>query len=207
MKLKITALAILFFTTIASNAQVQLQSFVGNDGLQFSTIIQKDITDKLNYFNFTNYYTEYNSYSTAALETYNVINYSFYKNIGIAAGSTFSNTDIIPQVGLSWSVDKEKVNFNLFPAISYSMDQKEMGFGIYSLLEYTPKINDRWNLYTMLILDSDFSVKEHSESNQYLRLGVEYNKKLQFGAGINFAEKGSNFEFDNSYGLFLGYTI
>jgi hypothetical protein len=207
MKSKKIIIIILIFIIYKSNSQVQLQSFVGNDGLQFSTIIQKNIDKKLNYFNFTNYYSEYNRQNSGTLEIYNVINYQIYKNIGIAAGNTFNNTDIIPQIGLSWNVDKDNLNFNFFPAINYSVNNKEAGLGIYTLLEYTPKISEKYNFYSMLILDSDFSFKEHSESNQYIRLGAEYKKKFQFGTGINLSEKGINYNFDTSFGVFLGYTL
>lgn len=207
MKLEIKILVIFLMVNFISNAQVQLQSFAGNDGLQFSSIIQKNIGAKTNYLGFSNYYSPYNSYEKGELESYNVLNYQLYKNLGIATGATFSSKDITPQIGFSWSVDKEKINFNLFPAINYSLNHKEVGLGLYSLFEYTPKINKKWNSYNMLIVDSDFTFKEHTVSNQYLRIGLEYKSKFQFGLGINFSENGDDFKFDNSYGIFMGYTL
>lgn len=209
MKLKVIFFALLITSIFNSTAQVQLQSFAGNDGFQFSTIIEKKIAsvDKLSYFNFSNYYTPYDSISNGSLEIYHVVNYEFSKNIGVAFGNTFTKEDLIPQAGLSWTIDKENLNLNFFPAINYSFDSKDFGLGVYTLLEYTPKLNENWNYYNMLILDSDFSFEEHSESNQYLRIGAEYNRKFQFGLGLNFSQFGKNFETNNSYGLFLGYTL
>ncbi|CAI2768668.1 hypothetical protein [Flavobacterium collinsii] len=211
MKLKILTFTLFIIGISNSNAQVQLQSFGGNDGFQFSTIIEKKIAanEKLSYFNFSNYYAPYDSISKGAFEMYHVLNYEFTKNIGVAIGNTFTNDDIIPQIGLSWTIDKEELNLNFFPALNYSLNSKKMGIGVYSLLEYTPKINEKWNSYNMLILDSDFTFKEHSESNQYIRIGAEFKKRFQFGLGLNFSE--SNIEsstvFNSSYGVFAGYTL
>jgi len=74
-------------------------------------------------------------------------------------------------------------------------------------MEFTPYIKNKWNLYTMLILDSDFSFTEHIESKQYLRLGMQCDKKIQFGAGADFEQKTNNCNFTSNYGVFMGYAF
>ena len=43
MKLKFLSLTLFIITALNSNAQIQLQAFVGNDGFQLSSIIEKRI--------------------------------------------------------------------------------------------------------------------------------------------------------------------
>jgi hypothetical protein len=107
-------------------------------------------------------------------------------------------------VGLAFIKEKGNFGINLFPALTYSFDSKEMGFGLYTLMEYTPKINEQFNLYTMLIIESDFSFKQHQSSNQVIRLGVETRKMMQYGISTTVSQTGSNFDTSIDFGIFIG---
>jgi hypothetical protein len=82
-----------------------------------------------------------------------------------------------------------------------------LGYGFYSLIDYTPKITDKWNVYSMLILESDFDFKEHLQSNQLIRIGLEYKSKYHFGTGMNFSQQGSDLLLENSFGFFVGISL
>ncbi len=110
----------------------------------------------------------------------------------------------MPSVRLAYGKENEVWNISVFPAVIYSTKAKELGLGLYTLLEYTPKINEKLNLYSMLIVESDFSFKEHQSSSQVIRLGLENKKKMQFGVGSNISQAGSNFETDVNFGVFIG---
>ncbi|HCN51397.1 MAG TPA: hypothetical protein DIT10_20310 [Chryseobacterium sp.] len=56
----------------------------------------------------------------------------------------------------------------------------------------------------MLIVESDFIFKEHQASSQVARLGIENQKKMQFGIGSNISQTGKDFETDVNFGVFIG---
>lgn len=199
----------LFLHKVTIAQDVQIQSFIGNDGFQLNSIIQKEITKnkKLNYFGFSNVFTEYQSTDSLDLDLLNLAHYNLYKGIVAIGGVSISKKDMIPQLGLGYTMDKDRFNLNIFPMLNYSLKEKEVGGGLYTLMEYTPHIKNKWDLYTMLILDTDFNFREHLESKQYIRIGTQFDKRLQFGLGIDLSQKTNDFIFSSHYGGFLGYSF
>jgi hypothetical protein len=209
MKSKIIVFVIICSFINKANAQFQLQSFVGKDGLEFFSLYQKDISanKKLAYYGYSNYSIEFNKTSKGESELYQVINYKLYKNSGLSFGGTLANGEFMPEAGLSLGGTKRNFNFNLFPALNYSFRSKNLGYGINGQLTFNPKINDQWNYYNLLILGSDFGFKEHTSSNQIIRIGAEYKDKIEFGVGVNLSEQGRNFNFDSNFGVFVGINL
>jgi len=117
------------FSNLVTAQDVQLQSFVGNTGVQFSNIIQREITKnkKLNYFGFNNISTEYNSIDSIDLDLLNLANYNVHKGIVVVGGMSVNKKDIIPQLGIGYTVDKDRFNLNVFPMLNYSFKQKDWG--------------------------------------------------------------------------------
>lgn len=208
---KITLFITFLFISLFLSAQseFQVQSFVGQDGFQFNTIFQKEITKnkKLNYFGFSNVFANYSSTDSLDIDLLNLINYNFHKGIVFVTGLSTSKNDIIPQIGMGYTMDKDRFNLNFFPMFNYSLKQKEVGFGVYTLMEFTPHIKNKLDLYSMLILDSDFNFNQHIDSKQYVRLGFLYNKKINFGLGADLEQKTNDFNFSSQFGAFLGYNF
>jgi hypothetical protein len=184
-------------------AQISLQGYAGIKEAEVLGIFDKDFKTKWNYFASGTASYEYESKKLNA-EVYQNLNYYIGKDWGVSAGVHISREDIMPSVGLAFIKEKGNFGINLFPALTYSFDSKEMGFGLYTLMEYTPKINEQFNLYTMLIIESDFSFKQHQSSNQVIRLGVETRKMMQYGISTTVSQTGSNFDTSIDFGIFIG---
>lgn len=210
MKLKISILLAVICFSIKSKAQVTLQGYAGNDGYEFSSFIQKTISknEKLSYYGYSNYFAEYKNNGTSTAEVFQTLNYQLIKNAGVSLGGTFTQGEFIPQVGLCYGVDKKHYSVSIFPGLGYSFKDKQINYGLNGLIEYSPKINDLWNFYSMLVLGSDFDGSEHTKTNEHLRLGLEYKTKFQFGLGLNLEQNGSDFNGEQpSFGIFAGYTL
>ena len=186
-----------------AQSQISVQAYGGNKETELLVIYNKDFSRKWNYFASGTVSYDYASKKVTP-ELYQNINYSIIKNLGVSAGVHISEKDIMPSVGVAYGKENDVFAINLFPAFTYSTDAKEFGLGLYTLLEYTPKINERLNLYSMLIIESDFSFKEHQSSSQVIRLGLENKKKMQFGIGSNISQTGSSFDTDVNFGVFIG---
>lgn len=185
------------------SAQISIQGYAGAKEAEVLGIFDKDFKTKWNYFASGTVSYGYDSKKLNA-EVYQNINYSIGKNWGVSGGIHVSNEDVMPSVGLAFLKEKGDFGINLFPALTYSFNNKEVGFGLYTLMEYTPKINERFNFYSMLIVESDFSFKEHQSSSQVIRLGIETRKKVQFGIGSTISQTGSTFDTSVDFGIFIG---
>lgn len=195
-------LLILLFPFCAQS-QISVQAYGGNKETELLGIYNKDFSRKWNYFASGTISYDYESKKINP-ELYQNINYGIVKNLGVSAGVHLSDKDIMPSVGVAYGKENDVFAVNIFPAFTYSTDAKEFGLGLYTLLEYTPKINERLNFYSMLIVESDFSFKEHQSSSQIIRLGIENKKKMQLGIGSNISQTGSDFDTDANFGVFIG---
>ncbi len=202
--LRNTFIFFLLCFSISNYAQIQVQPFFGNDGFQIGSLVNKSFTksEKWNYFNYTSYFTEYHNIKSGQIESYQNISYSFYKNLGINMGTTFGNASLVPSIGLSYILDNNIFNINLFPSLNYLIAEEEIGADINAMLEYTPAISKTWNFYSMLIFNGDYALNEF-DTKEYLRVGLEHKNKFQFGLGSDIDNTNSTF----NIGAFIGYTF
>lgn len=195
----------LFMVLISAYAQSQIsiQAYGGNKEAEVLGIYDKDFKNRWNYFvsGTASYDYETRKVSSAV---YQSLNYYIGNNWGASAGGYISDEDVMPSLGLAFVKETGTLGINLFPAVTYSLDTGKAGLGLYTLLEYTPKLNEKLNFYSMLMVESDFSFQEHQASSQIIRLGLENRKKMQFGIGSNISQTGSTFETDINFGLFIG---
>lgn len=200
-------ITVFFIFSFYSNSYSQFQSqlYASNKESELLGIFDKDFSSntKWNYFASATLSYNYDAKELQA-ELYNNLNYKLIDNWGISLGATITDDDVSPLAGIAYTKEFKDFGINFFPAINYSFDAEEIGYGFYTLMEYTPKINDKFNFYSMLILESDFSNGKHVASNQILRLGLQTSKKIQFGIGSNITQFGDNFENDANFGVFIG---
>lgn len=201
--MKKSAFLLILLLPFCSKAQISVQAYGGNKETEILGIYDKDFGKKWNYFASGTVGYDYDLKKVNP-ELYQNINYGIGRNIGISAGVHISDKDIMPSLGLAYGKGNDVFGINVFPALTYSTDAKEFGLGLYTLLEYTPRINEKLNFYSMLIVESDFSFKEHQSSSQVIRLGLENRKKMQFGIGSNISQTGSSYETDINFGIFIG---
>ncbi|WP_312298506.1 hypothetical protein [Chryseobacterium sp.] len=184
-------------------AQIFLQTYAANKEAEVLGIYNRDFKSQWNYFASATITYDYDSKKVNP-EVYQNLNYGIGRNVGASAGVHISREDIMPSIGLAYGKENEVWNISVFPAFTYSTQTREFGLGLYTLLEYTPKINEKLNFYSILIVDSDFSFKEHQTSSQIIRLGIENRKKLQFGIGSTISQTGNSFETNINFGVFIG---
>lgn len=199
---------LLFLVLTISNrvfSQFQINAFAGNKESELLGIFDKDFKSnpKWNYFGSGSFSYNYDE-KKLGVQLYQNLNYQIAKNLGFSLGATISNDDVSPLLGLAYSREIGNFGFSFFPGINYSFTDKEMGYGFYSFAEYTPKINENLNFYSMLIISTDLSFKEHTLSYQDLRLGLETKKKFQYGIGTSISETGKDFSTEANYGVFFG---
>ena len=201
---KLIILIAFIILSLEGYAQIQVQPFFGNDGLQIGSLVNKAFTKKerWNYFNYTSYFTQYDSIKSGQIESYQNVSYSIYKNFGINAGATFGNANLIPSLGFSYILDKDKFNVSIFPSLNYLMAEKEIGADLNAMLEYTPTINKSWNFYAMLIFNGDY-ISSEFDTKEYLRIGLEHKNKFQFGVGTDIDNTNNTI----NIGAFVGYTF
>jgi hypothetical protein len=97
-----------------------------------------------------------------------------------------------------------------------------MSLDLFGLINYSPQFNEKWGLFSQLIIGTNLGIQKedpnqqreilniftrHNISNQLLRVGLNYKQKFQFGVGKDFAQFGMNEgRFDN-FGIFLRYQL
>lgn len=199
---KNTFLLISLFSMYAKS-QISVQAYAGNKEAEVLGIYDKDFGSRWNYFVSGTASYQYDTRKVTP-GIYQNLNYFIGNNWGASGGVYISDEDVTPSLGLAYAKETRNFGINLFPAVTYSFETGKLGLGLYTLLEYTPKINEHLNLYSMLMLESDFSFKEHQESSQIIRLGIENSKRLQLGIGSNISQMGNNFETEINFGIFIG---
>lgn len=195
----------LFILLISSYAksQISIQVYGGNKEAEVLGIYDKDFKNRWNYFVSA---TASYDYETGKVSPgiYQSLNYYVGNNWGASGGVYISDDNVIPSLGLAYVKETRNFGINLFPSVTYSFDGGKLGLGLYTFVEYTPKLNERLNLYSMLMVESDFSFQEHQASSQIIRLGIENSKKMQFGIGSNISQTENTFETDINFGVFIG---
>jgi hypothetical protein len=181
------------------------QFFLGNKSAEHSIMLAKNLDEKgkFSLFNYSFFNVNYNDIQLNTSEIYQIGIYNFSKAFGVAAGGRYRDKDFLPQIAFSYQIVKENLYINLFPAIQYSTVSKEVQYGLFGLVIYTPKINDKWNMFNQLMIEPLFNKNSHILSYQQFRVGLDYNNKLQFGVATNLDQFGRDFNFNSNLGLFI----
>ncbi|KXH85753.1 hypothetical protein [Chryseobacterium kwangjuense] len=197
------AFPFMIFVSSYAKSQLSVQAYGGNKEAEVLGIFDKDFKNRWNYFASGTVSYDY-SLGKVSPAVYQSLNYYVGNNWGISGGVHISDEEVMPSLGFAYIKETGAFGINIFPAITYSFDTGASGLGLYSLLEYTPKLNEKLNFYSMVMVESDFSFQEHQASSEVIRLGVENSKKMQFGIGGNMYQTGNTFETEFNFGLFIG---
>jgi agmatine deiminase len=204
---QIIVFSILILSLSVTYAQVQLQSSIGAEEFGINTLMQKSISknQKFNYYGHTNFELKYKNDSVGMTEFFQVVDYKLGKNVGLALGNTINKGDFLPEIGLSFSFEKKAFDLNFYPTVSYSLKSKAVGYGANGIMSFSPKINDKWGYYNLLIFGVDFDAESNFMGNQNLLVGLEYKQKLDFGLSLNLSNEQS--DLNTSLGVFLGIKL
>lgn len=97
---------------------------------------------------------------------------------------------------------KANPQFLIYALLSVKI-RSEFGYAWFSILRYTPRIAERWKVYSSLELYSSFDGDGHEVSVQRIRAGLD-RKGYQFGLALNLSGLGRDYATtDTNPGLFI----
>jgi hypothetical protein len=145
------------------------------------------------------------NYKNKALNTVSIegqLTYQLKPWLGISAGGGFYGELCVPTLGLSLSYINKKEDFfiQMYPTVGFAEGQ--FAPSVLGLIAYIPKFNKNWGLSSQVIFSMD-----PNEASQIVRIGANYNDKVQFGIGIDMLQ---NFETKNlnyNFGPFIRFNI
>lgn len=203
---KLVPLGFCFILVITKSfAQMPIQLFGGHQATEFDFMWFKDLDEKgrFSLFNFTFFSIDYQNESQNTSEILQNITYNITDKWGTGVGGRYLNGQFSPQLTISYQLETKNLYFTLFPAVQYFPSTKSVGYSLFGLLFYTPKINDKWSLFSQLALEPMIDNKQHIYSFQQVRLGLGLKDLFQFGIGANFEQFGIDFQTRNNLGVFI----
>lgn len=97
---------------------------------------------------------------------------------------------------------KAQQSFMIYALASIQL-QSELGYSWFSILRYTPKLSEKWRVYSSLELFSSFLRENHLASVQRIRAGLS-KKGYQFGLALNLSGLGKDYSTtDSNPGVFI----
>ncbi len=136
------------------------------------------------------------------------VTYNFTTSWGLSSGAIYSEGDFAPILAVSYVYTNQSGNLfiNLFPTWIIR-DKAE--YELFGLVFFTPKLNDKLNLFSQLIFGSimNHRLNEHLFSYQQVRLGVDLVGKFQGGFGLDQNIIGGSAEVPSNYTYNLGIFL
>ncbi|MDX2306174.1 MAG: hypothetical protein NW226_25420 [Microscillaceae bacterium] len=199
---------LLAFTATAVFAQIPAEVFVGHKQTQHEFFFFKDLDSarRFSVFSFARFAVDYKDRHLNSSFISSQVTYNLTPRWGITAGGNYSGLDFNPIVAISYLYVNEKGDFfiNLFPQMIISENPV---YELFGLAFYTPKISEKWSLFSQLIFGSSINDKfnQHLLSYQQVRLGLGYKNLFQFGIGIDQSQIGAakTLTYSNNIGVFI----
>ncbi|MDG4950753.1 hypothetical protein NLM59_07435 [Weeksellaceae bacterium KMM 9724] len=190
------------------NPPVNLETLISDRGVSVDLMVNKKFQSipRLGFFSVTNVVGEWDQREIKDLMTQGQLTYQIIKGLDVLAGFHVTNvTGFRPTAGLMYSYKTPEFLLVVSPRVDLMKDGVIEGL---TILEYTPKINDNWNLYTRLqaLYGQNLNPDSHARSYIQARAGVNY-KEFKFGVGTNLDRYGPMKENINSFGAFLGVAL
>jgi hypothetical protein len=160
---------------------------------------------KWSFFNYSRFRVNYQSSRKNEFLSYSTLNYEIGKGFGIAGGGFVTNFGFSPVIAANYFYQNSTWFVNIFPSVEL---KKQPNLELFVFLQYRPRLNEKWRIFSQLILNSNFTFQKHNFSEQNLRLGLDY-QSYQFGLGSDLSQlphqtsENSQVLFNFNYGLFL----
>lgn len=186
-------------------AQIMPDVMIGNKATEYSFfwIAPVDQKHKWELFNYTFFSVDYQKQQRNAHEIYQAVTYKLNNNFGLAAVGRLTFNEFIPQAALVVQHYNDDIFLAAYPYIQHSWQKTMTSYGLFGFLQWKPKLNERWRLFTMLMFEPNFANAEHYYSYQQFRFGLQSPKHLQFGIGGTLEQTGPSFLFASNFGLFI----
>jgi len=184
---------------------IPVEAFSGYKGLVFQMIVNKHFSPKsrFGFFNVTNFVGDYaienprNQFLSQSFVTADI-----WKGLSVNAGVSLNYiTGFRPSTGLQYVFANRQLLVVVLPRFDLT---QTYNFETFGLVEYKPKFNKEWGLYTRAqgLYNHNTRLNLHDRSYFWLRVGLSY-KNFQFGLGANVDFYGPAKIFENSFGCFI----
>ncbi len=197
----IILLSIIVFTTLTSNAQINIGLFGSDQTASLTMIANRDVTSKISYFNFTHFDINYEDREQNNYSIFQAMNRRIIGDLGISFGGTYADNEFSPHLGLGYQIEKGSFQLDIFPGINYSIYDNNFNGDLQGVLIFNPKLSEKWNLYTQFSFDYEYDFDAELNSSQQVRIGLE-RKSIMFGVGADLSPA-DNDGIDAEYGIFL----
>jgi hypothetical protein len=209
--------AFIFLSNVSRAQHIPIEVFGGDKRATLDVLLvkylknKKEIPSKFFFFNRNRATIDYKMTTTTNLPQFaftEAISYDFKGLHGFAPVAVVQlfNRGVYPRAGIRYL--KIKSNFTFFGWAVLDV-LKNPTADIFILARYTPKLNNRWSLYTQAELINDFPTLITANMNftQRLRLGLKTGL-ISFGAAIDLNELGrKQFTVVSNTGVFLRHEF
>jgi hypothetical protein len=190
------------------NPPLNTEALFSNRGMSFQMIMNKQIQSvpKFGFFSITNLVGEWKNNRVEDHMTQAHVTYEIVKGLKLGVGFHLTPvTGIRPSAGLIYSKASENWLVVANARVDLSKDRNVDGV---LLVEYKPRINEKWRFYSRLQgLYAHNTVKgTHSRSFAVARAGFNF-KDFTFGAGTNIDYYGPMRHNENSFGGFISCLL
>lgn len=190
------------------NPPINMESLFSNRGVAYQLMINKKLQSipRLGFFSVTNLVGEWDQRQVDDYMTQGNLTFQIVKGLDIASGFHVTSVGgFRPTASLMYAYARPDFLLVLSPRA----DLMEYGAieGL-ALMEYKPKLNDEWRVYTRLQGLYAHTPKPDIHARSYIMLsaGLSY-KEFNFGVGSNFDWYGPMKMNKNSYGAFISMQL
>ncbi len=190
------------------NPPISMEAFVGNRAFAYQMIVNKKLQSvpKLGFFGVTNLQPEWGESNVNDYMLQGNLTYTIVKGLDISGGFIWNPIDgIRPSAGVIYSYGTPELLVVANPRIDLS---KNANLDVLGLVEYKPKLNEKFNLYTRIqgLYTHNTGFDFHSRSYVMLRLGLTY-RDVTFGIASNFDWYGPMKHNENNFGGFVSVNL
>jgi len=194
---------------ITPSPPIPAEFMIGSDRLTYQIVVNKSFSSKskFGFLSVSTFAVDYkndkseNDYMTPAF-----LNYRLIGGFGLTSGvAVNSNWGFRPFNGLQYVFANRKI---LALIVSGFYLTESHNFETLALIEFKPKFNNEWALYSRLqvLVSQNMEYDNHDRSYVYGRLGVSY-KSVGFGLGTNLDWYGPAKISKENYGIFVRYEF
>ncbi|MBX2897286.1 MAG: hypothetical protein KF856_08705 [Cyclobacteriaceae bacterium] len=186
-------------------AQIMPDIMIGNKATEYSFlwVAPVDRKQKFELFNYTFFSVDYQKQQRNAHEIYQAVTYKLSNNLGIAAIGRLTFNEFIPQAAIALQHYNDYIFLAAYPYVQHSWQNEITSYGLFGFLQWKPKLNEKWRLFTMLMFEPNFANGEHYYSYQQYRIGLQSPTHLQFGVGGTLEQIGPSYLFHYNFGIFI----
>jgi hypothetical protein len=186
--MKRTGLVLIAVWMLVQNVQAQTvgEIFSTTQYINHEVWWNKPFADssRWSYFSFTRFRVNYETQQKNEFLSYSTLNYDLGKGFGLSTGGFITKHGFSPVVAINYFFANDTWLINLFPSVEL---KQKPNAEIFAFVQFRPKLNDNWRLFSQLIANSNFNFIRHNFSEQNLRVGLDY-RSFQFGLGADFRQ-------------------